>query len=60
MTDFPAIFLWFSKQQANLPLFESDWYWRKAGNDGFTGTQRETDVRYELGFKVILKSLGCM
>ena len=27
--------------------------------EGLTGQQRETNVRYEFGFKKILKNLGC-
>ena len=32
----------------------------KVWDDGFTGPQRETDARYEFGFKLILKNLGCI
>ena len=31
----------------------------KIGVDRFTGPRRETYVRYEFGFKIILKALGC-
>ena len=27
--------------------------------DGFTGPQRESDIRYECDLKVVLKGLGC-
>ena len=31
----------------------------KVGVDGFTGPQRETDIRYKCDLKVVLKGLGC-
>ena len=32
----------------------------KVEEDRFTGLRCKTDVRYEFGFRVILKSLGCI
>ena len=32
---------------------------RKVAVDGFTGLRRESDIRYEFGFKVVLMDLGC-
>ena len=52
-----AIFEWFFKQQADLPLLMSDIGKIKAV--GFTGPRRETYVWCEFGFKVNLKGSRC-
>ena len=31
----------------------------KLGADGFTGSRRESDIRYECNLKIVLIGLGC-
>ena len=57
--DYCGLFQWLSKQKVNLSFFFIRLIFRKVWFDGFTEPRRETDVRYEFGFKVILKGLNC-
>ena len=56
--DFAAIFLVIFQTTRQFDIACVRLILGKVGVDGFTGPRYETSVRYEFGFKVILKGLG--